>query len=365
MHRTPARILAHVDMDAFFASIEGKDHPEWKGDPIVVCVFSGRTPDAGVVSSASYDARKLGVKAAMPIVTAKQKCPQGHFVPVNHERYSQVSESVFLHLYPSSDSVEIASIDEAYADLTQKSKGDYAVAEQMLRAFQEKIKREFGLTCSIGMGPNKLVSKVASDFQKPNGCTVVKPEDVQSFLDPLSVKKLMGVGPKTEEELEKKGIRTILDLRLTSLQELVSAFGSAKGNQLFQYARGIDESPLQPERDRKQHSRITTLVQDASTLEEVRPLLKELVEQVWEETAMQGNFFTQLGVVGISARMGQTTKSKTSNLPFASKEAFLLGIEELFEQLFASAELPLRRIGVRVGGFASAPKQKRLGDYFS
>ena len=357
-----ARLIAHLDMEAFFASVEAMHHPEWKNEPIIVCVFSGRTADSGVVSSASYDARALGVKAAMPIVQAKTLSPQGHFVPVRHETYSEISESIFTAMYGFADVVEIASIDEAYAELTQKC-GSFESAEKKLRAFQENIKKDYSLTCSIGLASNKLVSKIASDEHKPNGFTLVTPDDVQSFLDPLSVKKLLGVGPKTEGELEKMGIRTILDIRRTSLSDLIKQFGSARGQWLFSSSRGIDESLLQPERERKQHSKIWTLVKDASKWEEVKELVGENAESLWNETAGKGQFFTQVSVMGVTSSLIQSSKSKTFNIPLSTREHFSQALEELYLQLMDNPLTYWRRIGIRVGGFASPPKQKRLGDF--
>lgn len=359
------RIIAHIDMDAFFASIESQRHPEWKGQPIIVCVFSGRTEDSGVVSSASYVARQAGVRAAMPIAQAKQKVPNGHFVPVDHAYYSHVSETVFLRLFPLSDILEIASIDEAYIDLTKKTSGSFEKAEQILRDFQTKLSSEMGLSCSIGLSSNKLVAKIASDFQKPNGFTIVKPEMIQSFLDPLPVKRLLGVGPKTEEQLHELGVQTIADLRLASLNDLVRLLGEARGNLFFTSSRGVDESSVESDRERKQHSKIWTLTSDASTFEEIFPSIGERVEELWNETAAKGQFFTQVGVIGISIRLKSFSKSKTLNVPLATREQFANEINELFQLLLDSAELPLRRVGIRVGGFAAPPKQKRLGDFFS
>lgn len=363
MENSSPRVIAHIDMDAFFASLEAARHPEWKNEPIIVCVFSGRTEESGVVSSASYDARKQGVKAAMPIVLAKQKCPNGHFVGVDHAHYSQISEEIFTQLFSYADAVEIASIDEAYADLTKKSGGDWKKAEALLREFQSEIKKQFRLTCSIGLSSNKLVAKIASDQQKPSGFTIVLPDSIQSFLDPLPVNALMGVGPKTQFELNEKKMFTIQDIRVHGMGELVSYFGNARGHSLFQSARGIDASPLETSRDRKQHSRIWTLVTDAESFPAVQALVKENASALWEETASKGQFFTQLGVIGISSRMEQVSKSKTFQLPLVSLEQFIQELEFLFSQLFETAPLPLRRMGIRVGGFASAPKQKRLGDF--
>lgn len=358
----PSRIVAHVDMNAFFASVEQQLHPEWKNEPIVVGVFSGRTPDSGVVSSATYDARAAGVHAGLPLVQAKALLPHAHFVPVRHEVYGEISESIFTRMYAFSDSVEIASIDEAYAELTQKCVS-FDEAEKKLRAFQLDVKKDTGLGCSIGLASNKLIAKMASDFQKPNGFTRVEKDAVQTFLDPLPVSKLMGVGPKTEEELHALNVKTIFDLRLQSMGDLLKRFGSARGQWLFASSRGIDESPLQPEREQKQHSRIWTLVKDASTWEEILESVHTHAEELWSNTAGKGNFFTQVGVLGVTSLQSNASKSKSFAVPIGTRTQFLAELEILFRALLDSPDTEWRRVGIRVSGFASPPKQKRLGDF--
>ncbi|MEK6970912.1 MAG: DNA polymerase IV [archaeon] len=359
----PSRIIGHVDMDAFFASVERMDHPEWRDDPIIVCVYSGRTPDSGVVSSASYTARQLGIKAGMPIAGAQSLCPAGHFVPVHHERYSSLSGDIFSKLVGVGSIVEVASIDEAYVDLSSRVHGSWAEAEGTMRDFQSLIQKEFSLSCSVGLGPSKLVAKIASDFKKPGGFTSVPPEEVPRFLDPLPVKCLMGVGPKTEEELASHSIRTVAELRTTGLDVLVSSFGSAKGQHLFFSSRGMDDSPVIAHREPKQHSRIWTLAQDAGSYDPVSLGVYSNADALWEESAGNGQFFNQVGVVGISSRMGQSSKTKSLSLPCSSPEQFRAELDELFRLLFESADLPLRRIGIRVGSFSSAIKQRRLSDF--
>lgn len=357
-----SRILVHVDMNAFFASVEQTLHPEWKNEPIIVCVFSGRSQNSGVVSSSTYDARALGIHASMPIAQAMSLCPHAHFVPVHHEIYKEISESIFTRMFSFADAVEIASIDEAYAELTFKCQ-TFEEAEKKLRLFQSEIKKDFNLGCSMGLAPNKLVSKMASDFQKPNGFTVVHPNDMQSFLDPLPVSKLMGVGPQTEKDLVEMNVKTIFDLRLQSMGDLVKRFGNARGQWLFTSSRGIDESPLQPQRERKQHSRIWTLMQDASSWAEIAALVNARAEELWNETAGKGIFFTQIGVLGVTSALVQSSKSKTFNVPLSTREEFSQELENLFRLLMENPQTRWRRVGIRVSGFASPPKQKRLGDF--
>ena len=357
------RLIAHIDMDAFFASVEQRKHPEWGNDPVLVGVFTGRSEDSGVVSSASYSARKMGVRAGMPIFQAKNLCPSAHWVSVNHAEYSTISEQIFTRLFSFADVVELASIDEAYADLSIKAKGDFSAAESLLREFQTLVKKEWGLSCSVGLSVNKLVAKMASDARKPAGFTVVHPDEVSMFLDPLPIKALLGVGPKTRDELKEKGIETILDIRRAGLSDLVKWLGTAKGNYLFAASRGIDAAPLDPNRERKQHSRIVTLLQDAQSWTDVAPRVHDLVELVWSETAEKGQFFTQLGVLAISSSLKQYSKSKSLTVPCATKEQFSGEIESLFLLLLETEPFLIRRIGVRVSGFTAPPKQKRLFDF--
>ncbi|MFH0970754.1 MAG: DNA polymerase IV [Candidatus Diapherotrites archaeon] len=358
----PSRIIAHVDMDAFFASIEKRDHPEWN-TPVIVCVYSGRTPTSGVVSSACYDARKYGVKAGMPIAHAQTLCPDGRFVPVNHEKYMRVSDELFTRLVSYTDGIELASIDEAYAELTTTCKGDYSVAQKKMQDFQSSVVKETQLTCSIGIAPNKRVAKIASDFQKPSGLTSVLPENVTLFLDPLPIKSLMGVGPKMKELLEEKGIHTILDIRHTPLSELIRCVGKAKGEYLLASSRGIDESPLQTSKEKKQHSRICTLPYDMSEWGEIKQFVLLLCEEIWATTASKGQFFTHVSVHGITSHLVPLSKSKSLVVPCATREQFMQEVESLGMELCDSSSFSFRRIGIRVDGFASIPKQKRLFDF--
>lgn len=205
------KIIMHVDMDAFFAAVEEGGHPEFKGMPIIVGADPKEGRGRGVVSSASYEARKFGVKSGMPISRAWKLCPEAVYLPVNYGLYAKVSSEIMGILRKYAGKFERWGIDEAFLDVTSKVR-DYEEAEALARKIKNEIFEKEGLTCSIGIGPNKLVAKMASDFQKPDGSTVVKEEAVEKFLAPLPVRKLLWVGRKTEQKLKKIGIKTIGDL---------------------------------------------------------------------------------------------------------------------------------------------------------
>ncbi len=239
------RSILHLDLDAFYASVEVLDRPELRGKPVIV----GGDERRGVVAAASYEARKSGVHSAMPTATAKRLCPKGIFLPVRMSRYAEMSDTVFAIYRRFTPLVEPLSIDEAFLDVTGCERL-FGGAEEVARKIKAAVREETGLTVSAGVAPNKFLAKIASDLGKPDGLTVVPPGGEQDFLDPLPVGKLWGVGKVTEEALLGRGIRTIGDLRRSSRETLVRTFG-AHGEHLHELARGIDDRPVETEREAK------------------------------------------------------------------------------------------------------------------
>ncbi|NUO08899.1 MAG: DNA polymerase IV [Candidatus Brocadia sp.] len=233
------RQILHIDMDAFFAAVEQKRHPELTGKPLVIG-GNGDPTKRGVVSTASYEARKFGIHSAMPLRTAYQRCPHAVFLPVDYEEYSRVSQEIKGILRESSPIMEDVGIDEAFLDISRTDKP----AEEIAQEIKRKIRQETGLTCSIGIAPNKLLAKIASDMQKPDGLTIITGADIEGRIWPLTVKKLPGIGPKTEAYLNAMGINTIGELASLSLDELIERLGESHGRYLYEASRGIDESPL-------------------------------------------------------------------------------------------------------------------------
>ncbi len=226
-------------MDAFFAAVELKRHPELKGRPIIVG-GDGDPTKRGVVSTASYEARKFGTHSAMPLRTAYKLCPNAVFLPVDYKEYSRESQRVKDILREFSPIMEDVGIDEAYLDISHSP----MLSKEMAKKIKERIQKETGLTCSIGIASNKLIAKIASDMQKPDGLTIIKDDEIKDRIWPLPVRKLIGVGPKTEGSLKAMGIHSIGELASLSLDTLMDTFGKSFGHYLYLSPRGIDESPL-------------------------------------------------------------------------------------------------------------------------
>ncbi|MFW5833680.1 MAG: DNA polymerase IV [Pseudomonadota bacterium] len=238
------RKIIHVDMDAFFAAVEQRDDPKLRGRPIAVGGASGR----GVVMTASYEARPFGVRSAMPSVTAKRLCPDLVFVPARMDVYREVSRQLRTIFAAHADAVEPLSLDEAYLDVSRSSAGGTAVA--LARRIKAEIRDVTGLTASAGLSVNKFLAKIASDMDKPDGLTVIRPEEVEAFVAVLSVDRFHGVGPVTARKLHDLGLRTGADLRAAGLERLVARFGRF-GAHLFHLAHGRDDREVQPDRQRK------------------------------------------------------------------------------------------------------------------
>jgi DNA polymerase-4 len=277
------RRILHIDMDAFFAAVEQLRHPELKEKPLVIG-GDGNPTHRGVVSTASYEARKFGIHSAMPLRTAHRLCPEAIFLPVDYEEYSRVSEQIKNILKEFSPIMEDVGIDEAFLDISDIDRPSKEIAGEI----KKKIKEESGLTCSIGIAPNKLLAKIASDMQKPDGLTVIKEEDIQARIWPLPVRKLWGVGPKTEAYLKGMGIHTIGDLASLNPDQLAEHFGTSYGEYLYEASRGVDESPLVTHWEPKSSSRETTFQRDTSNWQEIARTLVELTKEVINDIRERG-----------------------------------------------------------------------------
>jgi len=284
------RRILHIDMDAFFSAVEQKRRPELVGKPVVVG-GEGDPTKRGVVSTASYEARRFGIRSAMPLRTAYRLCPDAVFLAVDYEEYSRVSEEVKAILREFSSDIEDVGIDEAFLDISSVDRP----SEEIAREIKKKIKDETGLTCSIGIAPNKLLAKMASDMQKPDGLTILTEDDIRSRIWPLSVRKLWGVGPKTETYLKERGVQTIGDLASLSLDRLIEEFGPSYGNYLYEASRGIDESPLVTHWEPKSISRETTFQRDVDNWQVIAKNLADLTREVvtsMKEEGYQGRTVT-------------------------------------------------------------------------
>jgi DNA polymerase-4 len=276
------RTILHIDMDAFFAAIEVRDDPELEGKPVIV----GGSMNRGVVSTANYEARRFGVHSAMPLFRAKQRCPQGIFLPVRMPRYKEVSRQVMDILHNFTPLVEEVSIDEAYLDVsgTEDLLGS---PELIARHIKERIHREIQLTCSIGIAPNKFLAKVASDMHKPDGLTIIRANEADAFLSGLPVDKIPGVGKTTLDALKRDGIETAGDLKKSSKEQLVRKFGKF-GLRLYELAQGHDSSPVEPLREVKSIGAECTLPSDTGDLSVLSSTLRTHAHSVARRLRKQG-----------------------------------------------------------------------------
>jgi len=293
------RTILHADMDAFYAAIEQRDHPAWRGRPVIV----GGSGPRQVVSTASYEARRFGVHSAMPGVRAKQLCPHGIFVAPRMEVYAAVSAQVREVFDRFTDQVEPLSLDEAFLDVTG-SRALFGDGPTIAARIKAEVKAATQLTVSVGVATSKYVAKVASDLRKPDGLVVVPPGEERAFLQPLPVARLWGVGPVTQQQLERTGLRTIGDVQQRSEAELCRAFGDSLGPHLFVLAHGLDPREVEPERQAKSIGHELTFAEDLRTPDEVHGVLLQLAEMVGRRLRREG---VRGGVVRLKLRYGDFT----------------------------------------------------------
>jgi DNA polymerase IV len=303
--RERQRKIIHIDMDAFFASVEQRDNPELRGKPVA----AGGSLERGVVAAASYEARKFGVRSAMPSVTAKRRCPELIFVTPRFDVYKAISlqiREVFAEYTPI---IEPLSLDEAYLDVTENLKG-MASATEIAEAIRAKIRRETNLTASAGVSYNKFLAKVASDQNKPNGLFVITPKMGSAFVENLPVEKFHGVGPATTAKMNRLGIETGLDLRAKTLPFLQQHFGKS-GTYYYWIARGVDERPVRANRVRKSVGSENTFAQDLHTFEPMRDALETIIGKVWRQCQATGIRGRTVTLKVKFANFQQITRSKS------------------------------------------------------
>lgn len=339
-----ARKIIHVDMDAFYASVEQRDRPELRGKPVVVAWRGKRS----VVCAASYEARRFGVRSAMAAAHAERLCPDAVFVPPDFTRYKAVSRAVRDIFSRHSDLIEPLSLDEAYLDVTQ-NKLDLPTATKVAVAIRQQIWDELHLTASAGVAPNKFLAKIASDWRKPNGLFVIQPAEVEAFLTPLPVGRIHGVGKVTEAKLVRMGMRTVGDVRERSLQELQALFGRY-GQRLYELARGIDENPVVPNRPVRSISAEDTFEQDV-LLPDTEPMIRRLAEKAWTASRREPRSARTVVLKLKTAEFRVLTRSLTPPLPPASCEELTSIALSLLDKVNAEPAQRFRLVGVGMSNF--------------
>jgi DNA polymerase-4 len=340
------RTILHIDMDAFFAAIEVLDHPEFKGKPVIV----GGTTNRGVVSTANYEARGFGIHSAMPLFKAREKCPDGVFFPVRMPRYKEISGKIMKILEDFTPLVEPVSIDEAFLDITGME-GLLGNPEQIARQIKDRIYSETGLTCSIGIAPNKFLAKVASDMHKPDGLMIIQAEEVDTFLTALPVEKIPGVGKRTVEALKLYGIKTAGEIKSFSEDQLVKRFGKF-GLRLYELSRGHDSSPVVPSREMKSISAEETLPYDTNDLNLLSNKLRWFAEKVAESLRIHGRKGKTITVKIKFSDFTAVTKAQTIAYATDTSRMILLTARQLLED----QPLPkrVRLIGLEVSNLSDS-----------
>jgi DNA polymerase IV (DinB-like DNA polymerase) len=362
-----ARVIMLVDLDYFFAQCEELRNPALKDKPVVVGVYSGRTEDSGAVSTANYVARKFGVKSGIPLYLAKKRLEgtEAVFLPVDDEFYEQISDKIMHALRGYADAFEQVGIDEAYLDVTQKVHGSFEAAKALAQKIKDDVKNQLNITFSVGVGPNKLVAKIAADSQKPNGLTIVKPEEVERFLSPLPVDRLIGVGRKTSAKMGELGIKTIGDLARYDVQRLVEIFGKNLGAYFHNAANGVDNEPVQEAGEAESISRISTLKENTRDLALILEKTGQLIEDIHKELLQRHISFKQVGIIAIMTDLSVRSRSQTLETPTRDIDALRKTVRELFEKFLSESELEIRRVGVKISHFVKEEtKQKQLASFF-
>lgn len=339
------RVILHVDLDSFFPSVEVREHPELKDKPVVVGADPKGGKGRGVVSSASYEARKFGVRSAMPISRAWKLCPQCVYLRPHFDLYIKASNSIMKILRSHADKFEQAGIDEAYLDISSRVNSFEEAAEFAGRLMEEVLSKE-NLTCSIGVAPNKMVAKIASDYRKPYGLTAVKEEDVTEFLFPMKVRSLPGVGPKTESRLKELKIETIGDLAAANAEVLTRLFG-VWGTRLHEFANGIDYSEVIEEYETKSIGRDVTFEEDLDDEGQILAVLDELAEEVYREVIENAFRFKTITVRVRYEHFDTYTRAKS--LPFPTNDLDILkNSGKRLIAPFLRGNKKVRLIGIRV-----------------
>lgn len=348
------RKIVHIDMDAFYAAVEVLDNPTLKGKPVIV---SGHPEGRGVVSSASYEARRSGVRSAMPISQAKRLCPHGIFLPARFERYDEISEKIYEILGNYTPLVEQVALDEWYLDVTQ-SERLFGEAAEIAKRIKAEIKERTGLTASAGVAPNKFLAKIASDLRKPDGLVVVGPEEVEDFLKNLPISRIPGVGQAMEKALKAMGIYTIGELAQRPEAELEARFGKW-GEALYQLARGIDDEPVVSQTPAKSIGQEETFERDVDDVGFLRSVILDQCEQV-ARRARQAGYRGR--TVCLKVRFSNfITITRSGTLPSPTDQAPNI-YEEALRQL-SRVDLEgrkVRLIGISLSGLSGAGVEEQL-----
>ena len=360
------RIVFHVDFDYFYAQCEEIRDSKIKGKCVAVCIFSDRGGDSGAIATANYNARKFGVKSGIPIMLAKNKLKEEDaiFLPADFDYYSDMSSKGMEIIEKYADVFEYVGRDEAYLDVTKKTEIDFHNAEHLAQQLKNEIRNKLKLTCSVGITPNKLLSKIASDYKKPDGLTTVKPEQVEEFLSPLKIREIPGIGKKTEEVFTQMNIHTIEELREIDIFDLNKIFGRKTGGYIFNSAKGIDTEIVKERSPTIQFSKIVTLKKNSKELGFLLENVMELCVQLNRIAIENNKMYRSIGIQFVNEDLSTKTKSRMLKNPVSNEDELKKVVNQLLEEALVEQVMLVRRVGVRISEFSDVEGQSSITNYF-
>ena len=361
------RIVFHIDFDYFYAQCEEIRDSKIKGKCVAVCIFSERGGDSGAIATANYNARKFGVKSGIPIVLAKNKLKEqtdAVFLPADFDYYSDVSSKAMKIIEKYADVFEYVGRDESYLDVTKKTEGAFDKAEHLAQQLKNEIRNNLKLTCSVGITPNKILSKIASDFKKPDGLTTVRPEQIEQFLSPLKIREIPGIGKKTENVFLEMNVKTIEELTKIDVFDLNKMFGRKTGGYIFNSARGIDNEIVKPRPPTIQFSKITTLKKNSKELGFLQENVEELCIQLNKLAIENNKMYRSIGIQFVNDDLSTKTKSRMLRNPGNNLDELKKTAIQLLEEVLVEQEMRVRRIGVRISEFSDVEGQSSITSYF-
>ena len=360
-------IIFHVDFDYFYAQCEEIRDPLLKTKPVVVCAFSDRGADSGAVATANYTSREYGVKSGMPISLAKKKLLERDdsvFLHTDFDYYANITNQSMKLMEEFADIFEYVGRDEAYLDVTQRLDGNFDKSGHFAQQLKNKIRDVVHLTCSVGISTNKLISKIASAYNKPDGLTVVRPNQILTFLEPLNIRDIPHVGSHTYQILSDMGVETVGQAREIDIFDLQQKFGRKIGTYIFHSVRGYSTSPVSEKAPNVQYSKIHTLKQDSLDYDYLYQVVQSICSEIHEIITKNNKMFHTIGLQFVQSDLTSKSKSYTTKTFISSKTELEKITNQLLIYVLNTQQIPFRRIGVRVSDLSDIQGQTNLSTYF-
>ena len=361
------RVILHIDFDYFYAQCEEIRTPDLKTKPIVVCMFSDRGGDSGAVATANYMAREFGVKSGLSIQSAKQKLKDridSAFLPADFKYYSDISEKSMNIIKKFANIFEYVGRDEAYLDLSENAECDFMKAAHIAQQIKNEVREKTRLTCSVGISYNKLLSKIASDYKKPDGLTIVTPDKVSEFMETLKLRDIPGIGIKTEQKLAQQEIETISQTKDLDIFALIKMFGRKAGTYIYNAIRGIDDELVTIRAPTVQISKITTLKEDSIDYAFLEESLLELCEKLHLVVLKENKMFRSVGIHLTQTDLSSKTRSRMLRNSTFSLDELKKVSKQLLKEVLEDQSTLVRRLGVKVSELSALEGQSDITSYF-